>query len=98
MVEMVVRSKETFCPFKDREFSNSYLSEGIHSSLVTTKWAHMTLYQIIIDNVAENVTIKQTPKHYSNSRFGGGTGPDLKELEARKKNKKRNSIFSNNSQ
>ena len=53
----------------------------------------MTLYEIIIDNVTENVTIRQTPKHYSNSRFGGGTGPNLKELEAQKKARKETISF-----
>lgn len=90
---MVVRSKETFCPFKDREFSESYLSEVIHSSWVTTKWAQMTLYEIIIDNIAANVTIKQTPKHYSNSRFGGGTGLILKSWKHEKKQEKKQYFF-----
>ena len=44
----------------------------------------MTLYEATIDDIAEHVTIKQMLKAYDDGGFGGGTGPNFKELEARK--------------
>ena len=73
-----------FRAFKDLKCPESILSKVIHSSWVTTKRTHMTLYEATIDDIAEHVTIKQMLKAYDDGGFGGGTGPNFKELEARK--------------
>ena len=78
------RKEHIFRAFKDRECPESNLSEVIHSSWVATKRTHMTLYEATIDDIAEHVTIKQMLKAYGDGGFGGGTGPNFKELEARK--------------
>ena len=44
----------------------------------------MTLYEATFDDIAEHVTIRQMLKAYGNGGFGGGTGLNFKELEARK--------------
>ena len=44
----------------------------------------ITLYEAIIGDIAEHVTIKQILKGYGNGEFGVGTGTNFKELEARK--------------
>ena len=44
----------------------------------------MTLYEATIDDIAEHVTIKQMIKASGDGGFEGGTGPNFKELEARK--------------
>ena len=44
----------------------------------------MTLYETTIDDIAEHITIKLTFKAYGNDRFGGSTGFNFRELEARK--------------
>ena len=51
---------------------------------MTRKRTHLTLYEATIDDIAEHVTIKQVPKAYRDVGFGGGSGPNFKELEARK--------------
>ena len=51
---------------------------------MTRKRTHLTLYEATIDDTAEHVTIKQVPKAYRDVGFGGGSGPNFKELEARK--------------
>ena len=51
---------------------------------MTTKRTHMTLYEATIDDIAEHVTIKQMLKAYGDGGFRGGTGPNFKDLEARK--------------
>ena len=37
-----------------------------------------------VNDIAEHVTIKQMLKAYGDGGFGGGTGPNFKELEAPK--------------
>ena len=76
----LARKEHIFRAFKDRECPESNLSDVIHSSWVTTKRTHMTT----IDDIAEHVAIKQMLKVYSDGGFGGSTGPNFKELEARK--------------
>ena len=44
----------------------------------------MTLHKATIDDIAEHVTIKQMLKAQGDGGFGGGTGPNFKDLEARK--------------
>ena len=78
----LARKEHIFRAFKDRECPESNLSEVIHSSWVTTKQTKMTLYEAIIDAIAEHVTIKQMLKAYRDGGFGGSTGPNFKELEA----------------
>ena len=56
----------------------------IHSSWVTTKGTHITLYEATIGDIAEHVTIKQILKGYGNGELGVCTGSNFKELEARK--------------
>ena len=73
-----------FRAFKDLKCPESILSKVIHSSWVTTKRTHMTLYEATIDDIAEHVTIKQMLKAYDDGGFGGATGPSFKDLEARK--------------
>ena len=80
----LARKEHIFRAFKDRECPKSNLSELIHSSWVTTKRTHMTLYEATIDDIVEHVTIKQILKPHGDGGFGGGTGPNFKELEAQK--------------
>ena len=80
----LAQKEHIFRAFKDHECSESNLSEVIYSSWVTTKRTHMTLYDATINDIVEHVTIKQMLKAYSDGGFGGGTGPNFKELEARK--------------
>ena len=44
----------------------------------------MTLHKATIDDIAEHVTIKQMLKAQGDGWFRGGTGPNFKDLEARK--------------
>lgn len=80
----LARKEHIFRAFKDRECPKSNSSEVMHSSWVTTKRRHVTLYEPTIDDITEHLAIKQMLKDYGNGRFGGGTGRNIKELEARK--------------
>ena len=42
----------------------------------------MIPYEATIDDIAGHVTIKQMLKANGDGGFGGGTGPNFKELEA----------------
>ena len=48
------------------------------------KRTHIAHYETTIDNIAEHETIKQMLTAYGDGKFGRGTGPNFKELEAQK--------------
>ena len=71
----VLRKEHIFRAFKDILCPHSNLAEVIHSSWVSTKRTHLSIYECTLDDVAEFVTIKQMLKGYKEGNFGGGTGP-----------------------
>ena len=63
---------------------HSNLAEVIHSSWVSKKRTHLSIYESTLDDVAEVVTIKQMLKRYEEGNFGGGTGPSYMQINSRK--------------
>ena len=56
----------------------------IHSSWVSTKRAHLSMYECSLDDVAEFLTTKQMRKKYAEGNFSGGTGPSYRQINSRK--------------
>ena len=80
----VLRKEHIFRAFKDTLSPHSNLAEVIHSSWVSTKRTHLSIYECTLDDVAEFVTIKQMLKGYEEGNFGGGTGPSYMQINSRK--------------
>ena len=80
----VLCKEHIFRAFKDTLSPHSNLVEVIHSSWVSTKRTHLSIYECTLDDVAEFVTIKQMLKGYEEGNFGGGTGPSYMQINSRK--------------
>ena len=70
----VLRKEHIFRAFKDTLSPHSNLAEVIHSSWVSTKRTHLSIYECTLDDVAEFVTIKQMLKGYEEGNFRGVLG------------------------
>ena len=80
----VLCKEHIFRAFKDTLSPHSNLVEVIHSSWVSTKRTHLSIYECTLDDVAEFVTIKQMLKGYEEGNFCGGTGPSYMQINSRK--------------
>ena len=80
----VLCKEHIFRAFKDTLSPHSNLVEVIHSSWVSTKRTHLSIYECTLDDVAEFVIIKQMLKGYEEGNFGGGTGPSYMQINSRK--------------
>ena len=63
---------------------HSNLAEVIHSSQVSTKRTHLSIYECTLEYVAEFATIKQMLKGYQKGNFCGSTGPSYMQINSRK--------------
>ena len=65
--------------------AESNLAEVIHSCWVTQKRTQLSIYEACIDDICEQVTVKQMLKGYGEGSFIGGTGTSFGNLQKRKK-------------
>ena len=79
-----ITKEHIFRAFKDTLSPHSNLAEVIHSSWVSTKRTHLSIYECTLDDVAEFVTIKQMLKGYEEGNFCGSTGPSYMQINSRK--------------
>ena len=61
---LVLRKEHILGVFKDTFSLHSNLAKVIHSSWVSTKRIHLSVYECTLDDVAEFVTMKQMLKVY----------------------------------
>ena len=72
-----------FRTFKRKMTSQTNLAEVVHFSWVTLQRTHLSLYESAIEDIAEQINIKQMLKAHDEGSFSGGTGPSSKTLQQR---------------
>ena len=72
-----------FRAFKRKMTPRTNLAEVVHSFWVTLQRTHLSLYESAIEDIAEQINIKQMLKAYDEGSFSGGTGPSSKTLQQR---------------
>ena len=81
----VSRKTHIFRGFKRKCSPESNLAEVIHFSCFTQKRTQLSIYEACVDDICEQVTVKQMLKDYEEGSFIGGTGPSFGNLQQRQK-------------
>ena len=59
----------------------------IHSGWVSSKSTHITSFDAVVDDIAEQITLKKRYQCYDDGGFGSGCGPSFETINKRKQAK-----------